>query len=536
MVRAWIWNLGADAPRVVPGIELRVGYDDPPIAWIGNDRVALVAWDIGAEKSGDFYFRILRGRNVADGWKRAMDERTPSVSILDSGGRAAKAAPSGRLVSLNLQTNAQTTLARGGIHRISVSKDQRFIAFLREEPGIPSQRVATFFAPTKDEDTLYDAVNWGTARHVIDSRTGAEVEASSMPEAAATEESAPAAKSAAPVDLPRRDARRKSSAPGKDAALFTADAATDGSHLWICGGAGRPMTSCKEIWKANEWTREIKPATSELIDYQAIDGTPLKAWLVLPPDYAAGTKLPVVTIVYPGTTYDAESARRFSLFDADFEHPQLFAALGYAVLLPSMPEPKDPTSYHSLTTLTNGVLPAIDAVIARGIADPDRIAVIGQSAGGFATQGLITQTTRFRSAIASAGFSDLVSFYGTFYGQYRYGDAGAPQTGQVLRMLQFEKGYGNLGGPPWVQSERYRADSAVLLADKVETPILLIHGDIDFVPIKQDEELFTALYRQDKRAEFLRYQGEWHTISKRANVLDMWKHIGEWLAETMAPR
>jgi dipeptidyl aminopeptidase/acylaminoacyl peptidase len=189
-----------------------------------------------------------------------------------------------------------------------------------------------------------------------------------------------------------------------------------------------------------------------------------------------------------------------------------------------------------LKVLPDGVLPAVDAVIARGIVDPDRVAVAGQSDGGFATLGLITETNRFRSAIESAGFSDLVSLYGTFYGQYRYGDAGPPEKGQVLRMLQMEKGSDDLGSPPWIDADSYRAGSAVLSAGKVETPLMLIHGDLDYVPIQQDEEFFTALLRQDKRAEFVRYQGEWHTISNRANVLDLWKRVTEWLAETMAPR
>lgn len=172
----------------------------------------------------------------------------------------------------------------------------------------------------------------------------------------------------------------------------------------------------------------------------------------------------------------------------------------------------------------------------RGIADPDRVAVAGQSDGGFATLGLITETNRFRSAIESAASSDLVSLYGTFYGQFRHGDAGPPEKGQVLRMLQMEKGADELGGPPWAEADLYHAGSPVLNAQKVQTPLMLVHGDLDFVPIQQGEEFFTALYRQDKRAVFLRYQGEWHTISNRANVLDLWKRVTDWLAATMVPR
>jgi dipeptidyl aminopeptidase/acylaminoacyl peptidase len=145
----------------------------------------------------------------------------------------------------------------------------------------------------------------------------------------------------------------------------------------------------------------------------------------------------------------------------------LFAALGYAVLLPSIPtNPDDPSA---LEPLMRGVIPAIDAAVASGIADPDRLAVVGHSGGGFAALGLIVQTNRFRSAIASAAYSNFLSFYGTFYGSYRYGDSGSPETAQILRMLNLENGFMGLGGDPWTVPERYRNNSAVLRADKVET-------------------------------------------------------------------
>jgi dipeptidyl aminopeptidase/acylaminoacyl peptidase len=200
-----------------------------------------------------------------------------------------------------------------------------------------------------------------------------------------------------------------------------------------------------------------------------------------------------------------------------------------------MPEPKNTSDSHALESLPNGVIPAIDAAIANGVADAKRIAVLGQSDGGFAVLGLITQTNRFRSAIASAGFSNFDSLYGTFYGQYRHGDSGRPEAAQMLRMLQLEKGVMGLGGPPWKEPDRYRENSAIHRAHKVETPLLLIHGELDFIPIQQSEEFFTALFRQDKRVRFLRYAGEGHTISDRANVLDLWQQIEKWLAETMPP-
>ena len=330
-----------------------------------------------------------------------------------------------------------------------------------------------------------------------------------------------------PPAPPQPDLRLLSASPEADAALYLANGPS-GSQLWLAG-AGPVL-----LWEANQWMKGIKLGRAESFAYKATDGTSQTAWLLLPPDHVRGTRVPVVTIVYPGSVYRATEPGTFSPFRVNFEHPQLFAALGYAVLLPSMPAPKDPNDSHSLGLLPNGVIPAIDAAIANGVADPDRIAVLGQSDGGFAVLGLITQTNRFRSAIASAGFSNFNSLYGTFYGQYRHGDSGRPEAAQVLRMLQLEKGAMNMAGPPWKEAERYRENSAIHRADKVETPLLLIHGEVDYIPIQQSEEFFTALFRQDKRVTLLRYAGEGHTISDRANVLDLWERMEKWLAETMA--
>jgi len=525
VVRPWIWTVGTETPRLLNDLDARIGLGDPPLVWVGKDRLAVLAWDIGAEKSGALYVSIMRGRNVADRWRRAIEGRLPTVSTLESGGEMKPATPSARLVLTDLRTGARRTLARGNIHRLTVSADERLIAFLREKPGQP---VSSYFAFT-DAEEGYSAVNWGTERHVINAQSGAEVEPSSMNAPAR-----PVQKANIEIPAPRPGARRLSVSPTDDAALFVARA-SDGTHLWLAGGGGRPLSSSLEIWRANEWVRDLALGMAEPITYTATDGTPLTAWLLLPHNYVKGTKVPVVTIVYPGV-YGTTPPSTFSPLNSDFKHPQLFAALGYAVLLPSMPLAKNPTESHSLRQLPLGVLPALDAVIAQGIADPDRIAVLGQSDGGFAVIGLITQTTRFRSAIAIAGFSDFVSLYGTLYGQYRYGDAGRPEKGQVLRMLQLEKGADGLDGPPWAQADRYRENSAVFQANKATTPLMLAHGDLDFIPIQQAEEFFTALYRQDKRASLVRYQGEGHTIANRANVLDLWHRMADWLTETMAPR
>lgn len=527
-VRAWVWNAATATVSIVPNVEPRIGLNDPPLAWIDGDRLAVMSWEPLAKRSGPIHVRVLRGRNVATAWQQAYDGKTATVSVLESQSAQKTDSPAVELVVVDVRAGSRKRLAQGRLHSLAVEPGGCCVSFLRNN----SQPVANYFekaGSAGDADAGYTAVNWGTERNVVDARTGAKIE---KPSSNKPRESQPRPKLPVP---PQPDARLLTLSPANDAALYVANG-PNGSQLWLGGGAGRPLTSYFTILQANEWMKDVKLGRAELLSYKATDGTALTAWLLLPPDHVRGTRVPVVTIVYPGSVYSANEPSSFSPYRVNFEHPQLFAALGYAVLVPSMPETKNPNESHALGSLLNGVIPALDAAIAQGVADPDRLAVLGQSDGGFAVLGLITQTNRFRSAIASAGFSNFNSLYGTFYGQYRHGDSGRPEAAQILRMLQMEHGVMGMGGPPWQEPDRYREHSAIHRADKVETPLLLIHGELDFIPIQQAEEFFTALFRQDKRVTFLRYAGEGHTISDRANVLDMWQRLERWLAETMSPR
>jgi len=527
VVRAWVWSATTGAASIVPNVEPRIGLNDPPIAWVDGDRLAVMSWEPGAKRSGPLHLRVLRGRNVATAWQQAFEGKTASVSTVDSPAATKTDAPAVELLIVDVRAGSRKRLAQGRIHSLSVDPDGCCVSFHRNN----SEPVASYFQKTEragDVEAGYAAVNWGTERHTIDARTGAKIEKPSDK----PRETQPRPKLPPP---PQPDARLLSLSPKNDAALYLSNG-PGGSQLWLAGGSGRPLTSHSRIWQANEWMKDVKLGRAESLSYKASDGTPQTAWLLLPPDHVRGTRVPVVTIVYPTAVYGANEPGTFSPYRVNFEHPQLFAALGYAVLLPSMPEAANPNESHALRRLPDGVIPALDAAIAEGVADADRIAVLGQSDGGFAVLGLITQTNRFRSAIASASFSNFTSLYGTFYGQYRHGDSGRPEAAQILRMLQLEKGAMGMGGPPWKEPDHYRENSAIHHTHQVETPLMLIHGELDFIPIQQAEEFFTALYRQDKRVTLLRYAGEGHTISDRANVLDMWQRIEKWLDETMSPR
>jgi dipeptidyl aminopeptidase/acylaminoacyl peptidase len=180
--------------------------------------------------------------------------------------------------------------------------------------------------------------------------------------------------------------------------------------------------------------------------------------------------------------------------------------------------------------LTKGVLPAVDRAIDLGIADPKRLGVMGQSYGGFSTYGLITQTDRFGAAVAMAGLSDFISLYGLFDARMRYTDTAEEN---LFQMALFEAGQTRMGSPPWKDIGRYLRNSPLFYVERVKTPLMIIQGDMDYVALQQGEQFFTALYRQGKRASFVRYWGEGHVLEGPANIRDMWERIYAWFDENL---
>jgi dipeptidyl aminopeptidase/acylaminoacyl peptidase len=156
---------------------------------------------------------------------------------------------------------------------------------------------------------------------------------------------------------------------------------------------------------------------------------------------------------------------------------------------------------------------------------------MGQSFGGFSTYGLVTQTQKFKAAVSLAGLSNLISLYGTFGARERY--TNFPQENLFMQSLS-ESAQVGMGNPPWKDQGRYIRNSPITYVDRVKTPLMIIQGDMDYVAIQQGEEFFSSLYRQGKRAKFVRYWGEGHVLESPANIRDMWKQIFSWF-DTFAP-
>lgn len=195
---------------------------------------------------------------------------------------------------------------------------------------------------------------------------------------------------------------------------------------------------------------------------------------------------------------------------------QLLATRGYAVLAPDSPL----RTGTPMTDLLKTILPGVDRVIDMGIADPDRLGVMGHSYGGYSTLSLIVQTTRFRAAVDSAGPANLISFYGQM-----------DPSGSSFALGWAETGQGGMEGTPWQFRERYIENSPIFYLNRVQTPVLIVQGRLDHaVPEEQSDEVFIGLRRLGKEVEYAKYGGEehWEGSWALSNVIDYWNRVIRW--------
>ncbi|HEX6374427.1 MAG TPA: prolyl oligopeptidase family serine peptidase [Allosphingosinicella sp.] len=321
-------------------------------------------------------------------------------------------------------------------------------------------------------------------------------------------------------------------------------APAEGAAFWL--EATRRGTFLNEIALADGGRRErlaLNPhlaavdwGETRLVDYRGADGQALKAAVMLPPGYRPGRSYPTLFWVYPG--YRASGPDDYFLDPqmGGFYNLHLFAARGYVVAIPSIPLKRDGAKTELLAEIPGGVLPAADRLVELGIADPDRLGLIGQSFGGYAVYALVGQSRRFGAAVAMAGFTDLTGFYTQF-----------DSTARGYAGVEHEKSYNwsiaearplSLSGPPYEDYGHYWRNSPLAHVARVETPLLLIHGEQDVrAPMAQAESFFYSLYRRGRTARLLRYWGENHGLSQSpANVRDIFDHTLNWFRTHLGPK
>jgi dipeptidyl aminopeptidase/acylaminoacyl peptidase len=245
-------------------------------------------------------------------------------------------------------------------------------------------------------------------------------------------------------------------------------------------------------------------ARTQLVDYLDADGNRLHGVLYYPVDYVEGTRVPTIFIVYE------------TFFDEGFNSTvALLTANGYAVMQPSV---RLETGYPGEAWL-KGVTAAANRLIEMGIADGDRLGVHGTSYGGYATNLLITQTNRFKAAINISGKVDMISFY-----------TDSPRLG-VRNIHAPERSQDRIGATLWEQPQKYIAHSAIMNADRIRTPLLLMTGQQDHnVPERTTSEMFYALRRLGREVEWVSYINGGHGMptSTAEEAIDYHQRILAW--------
>ena len=325
------------------------------------------------------------------------------------------------------------------------------------------------------------------------------------------------------VDLATGKARRLLAEDKSFRASFNLDAnaktgeilfsATDQQHLhdlWILDSK---TGKTRQVTHLNADMERYELGQAKLIEWRSIAGEPLRGALLLPPGYKAGQRVPLVVFVYAGD-YGSRLLNRFGFWSNATFNCHILATRGFAVLSPDAPIREG----MPMEDLMGTVMPGVNAAIDQGYADPDRLAVMGQSYGSYSVLALITQTARFKAAIITAAVlhPDLFADYLASEGASGY----------------YEKGQGNMKGTIWEQRDRYFRNSPLFLFDRIQTPLLIGQGEND-AALTAPDAIFLGLQRLGKSAEYRLYEGEGHVISQRPNVLDFWKVRLNFLAENL---
>jgi dipeptidyl aminopeptidase/acylaminoacyl peptidase len=316
---------------------------------------------------------------------------------------------------------------------------------------------------------------------------------------------------------------------GPPADLGAADLMVGGAHLnagrthvgFVSQSPDRPVEAFvaeaeKLVPVPVSHVQELPPADlgkTDLVSWKSADGKTIEGLLTYPAGFAGGARVPLLVIVHGGPT--GVFVRAFT--GAPTPYPvAVFAGHGYAVLRCNV---RGSSGYGRDFRYANyrdwggadyrDILSGVDSLVLRGIADPDRLGIMGWSYGGYMTSWVITQTRRFKAASVGAAVTNLMSFTGT------------------SDIPGFVPDY--FGGEYWDVFERWRTRSAMFNVKGVTTPTLIQHGEADVrVPVSQSYELYNALKRQGVTTRLVVYPREPHGPQEPRHVLDLMTRNLEW--------
>lgn len=249
-------------------------------------------------------------------------------------------------------------------------------------------------------------------------------------------------------------------------------------------------------------------ARTELVEYLDVDGNTLYGILYYPIDHDPSRTYPLVVEIYE------------DFFDNGYnENMNLVTAQGWFGLRPSVEFEEGYPAEAWLKAVPN----AVNHLIERGLVDEEKVGVYGQSYGGYAANLLITQTDRFAAAANVSGKVNMISFLGD-----------SPKI-TTRNYAAAEVGQDRIGATLWEQPHKYIEHSAVMFADRIDTPLLMLSGEGDWnVPATNQREMYYALRRLGKEVVWVHYTAGGHgagRASTEADFHDHWRRMFDWFAE-----
>ena len=296
--------------------------------------------------------------------------------------------------------------------------------------------------------------------------------------------------------------------------------APNGTYAWTDGDALRPADVA--IARHGRNARRLTALNDDLLSHRELaaiehvtwesshDGLEIDGWVAYPPDYDSNRRYPLILEIHGGP---------YAAYGPNFSaEVQRYAAEGYAVLYAN---PRGSTSYgrefaHEIQYAYPGndyddLMSGVDAMIERGIADPDRLFVTGGSGGGVLTAWIVGQTDRFRAAVVAKPVINWLSFVLT------------ADMYPFFRMAWFSE-------DPWDDPEQYWRHSPLSLVGNVSTPTALLTGEEDYrTPISESEQFYQALKLRKVETALIRVPGSPHLIAGRpSNLIAKTDNIMAW--------
>ncbi|MFY9345413.1 MAG: prolyl oligopeptidase family serine peptidase, partial [Planctomycetota bacterium] len=300
--------------------------------------------------------------------------------------------------------------------------------------------------------------------------------------------------------------------PKKSSRLFfTQGTFAEFPDLWT---AAADFTDQRRLTDVNPQQKGYRWGKAELVRWIDGDGGARQGILVKPDDFDPTKKYPMLVYFYERMTQGLHNY--VAPAPGTSPNASYYVSNGYLWFMPDVVYEVGYPGASCVKCVVSGV----QHLLSQGFVDEKGIGAAGHSWGGYQTAFLVTRTNIFTAVESGAPVSNMLSAYGGI--RYESG---------VSRQFQYEQTQSRIGGTPWQYPLRYQENSPIWFADKVQTPVLILHNDQDgAVPWTQGIEYFTALRRLGKECYLFNYNGEAHGLRNRANMRDWTRRMAEYFA------